>query len=105
MTKDEKSIYLSRLKRKASRVEIMSNFNRTRWNKAPRWARFIAIDKDRRAFFYSIKPSRNEALWVPQNGEAKEIENIYDFYLYGAGWKDSLIQRPIKKRKAKKVMT
>lgn len=63
----------------------------------PEWAKWVAVDRDRKACFYSRKPKCDNMLqmWLP-GGIAVEFKTIRGIKFAASDWQNSLIERPEK---------
>ena len=60
----------------------------------PEWAKWAAVDRDRKACFYSRKPKcDNMQMWLP-GGVAVEFKTIRGSKFDAFEWQNSLIERP-----------
>jgi hypothetical protein len=62
------------------------------WSLMPAWAKFVAMDSNRRCFWYTHKPSL-ERLWYVIDGDYGKIPAEYA-PKWDGDWKNSLIERP-----------
>lgn len=60
------------------------------WKDAPESAKYLAMDKSGRWWWYEKKPFR----WDDERVEPSEHGNIFPAYLYEESWEDSLESRP-----------
>lgn len=56
------------------------------WTDAPEWAKYLAMDRDERWYWYDVKPFRQGIVWV-NSGRALESDN--------SNWRDTLEPRPL----------
>jgi hypothetical protein len=66
------------------------------WNKAPRWAKWYAEDKNGKKYWYEKKPWINERWKCWNTEENNAYVKIFGKTEPNENWKDSLIKRPKK---------
>jgi len=65
------------------------------WSAMPRWAEWVAMDKDGEWTFFSAKPSMDIGCWW-SDGDVTYLAEIPPSYApkWDGDWRDSLVRRP-----------
>lgn len=63
------------------------------WNKAPRWVKYIATDKDGSVYGFSRAPIKQLTCWGISSGNAHRISYSYGSNKYCKDWEKSLEER------------
>lgn len=63
------------------------------WSKAPEWAMYHAVDRDKDSWWYQVKPELGEKEWIEPSYSGKVHTSKFD--LKDGDWTKSLTKRPI----------
>lgn len=64
------------------------------WDVLPKWARYVAMDKDGSVFAFSFKPEKGASVWKSvEHSDLLEITELH-FPRGNMPWDKSLVERP-----------